>query len=219
MPSPCVSPVQGAVCCPPRPAFSSQALEASAGNQQQSGIFRLQRQGRHCPVGHPIPGSPSCSSCPRPRCPGHPQNPTSSCFPAQGGRVTKTSRAGRGARPWGRDTVGRGLCLSRPSDKPWGGVWSAPWTVVTWSRRSSTSEVGDPRPPLGARGRGGGAVTKKGEARLGRHRGGSPVTPWVWACGLRTRLPRPGAQLPSSPACATSALLLLRPSLGKLPPA
>lgn len=68
--------------------------------------------------------------------------------------MTKTSRAGRGARPWGRDTVGRGLCLSRPSGKPWGGVWSARWIVVTWSRRSGTSEAGDPTPTLGSKGTG-----------------------------------------------------------------
>lgn len=53
---------------------------------------------------------------------------------------------GGGHSPGVLTSVGWGLCLQLPPGKPWGGVWSAHWIVVTWSRWSGTGEAGDPMP-------------------------------------------------------------------------
>lgn len=109
------------VPCPGGCGLAARALHSQAGRgeasvspQQRPGVFRPQRQGRHCPAGRPVPGSPSRSSCPRPRCPGHLQNPTSSCPPARGGTAAKASRAGRGPRPRRCDIRGTGSLSSAP---------------------------------------------------------------------------------------------------------
>lgn len=200
------------VPCPGGCGLAARALHSQAGRgeasvrpQQRPGVFRPQRQGRHCPAGRPVPGSPSRSSCPRPRCPGTFRIPPRPVPQREEERRLKLPVRGGGHGPGAVTFAGRGLCLPLPSGKPWGGGWSAHWIAVTWSRRSGTGEAGDPTPTPGSKGTGRGCCHQERGGRAGLTQSGLSAhpqrsvsaSPGVWA--LAAHFPGPLTHWASDP--------------------